>query len=319
MVSPREEARARLEHRYDARVLEPSPPTVTDAPWFADDPVATDGADAPVVTPVPGGTVTWDELAQDDGALAAWCADRWLGAWRRLPALDDPTTFATTRHGLHALAEHVLAPARYVANRKIGLRWTRGGFGTPFFGDDRQVRVEGTDLAVTDGRASTAAAITTVGDAAAQVDVKPGAPAGVFTSTTPLDPDQPLDIEPHAARLLSDWYGFASSVLEELRAEAPDWDATRVQLWPEHFDLSIDLGDEHVAARGTFGASPGDEEHEEPYLYVTHWAEVGADPFWNDTTFGGASLRLSDLTDASDQRAAALAFFRSGRAILESR
>ncbi len=43
-MNARAEAVARLAGRYDARVLEPSPLTVTQGPWFADDPV---GRDAP--------------------------------------------------------------------------------------------------------------------------------------------------------------------------------------------------------------------------------------------------------------------------------
>lgn len=37
---PRAEAHARVRGVYDARVLEPSPPAVTEPLWLADDPVA---------------------------------------------------------------------------------------------------------------------------------------------------------------------------------------------------------------------------------------------------------------------------------------
>ena len=39
-VDPRREAFDRVGGRYDVRVLEPSPPAVNEAPWFADDPIA---------------------------------------------------------------------------------------------------------------------------------------------------------------------------------------------------------------------------------------------------------------------------------------
>jgi hypothetical protein len=80
--------------------------------------------------------VLWDELTADDPQLAAWCADRWLGAYRRLAPL--PSTFAATRDALHEVAEQTVSPARAEVNGKIGLRYTRGGFGTPFFGDGAQ-------------------------------------------------------------------------------------------------------------------------------------------------------------------------------------
>ena len=52
---------------------------------------------------------------------------------------------------------------------------------------------------------------------------------------------------------------------------------------------------ERRCGAGTFGASPGDDAHDEPYLYVTHWADVPPDPFWDDDAFAGASLPLSVL------------------------
>jgi hypothetical protein len=103
-------------------------------------------------------------------------------------------------------------------------------------------------------------------------------------------------------------------VLEALRAEVPASDEpARVQLWPEHFDLSVDLGVEADARRATFGASPGDEAHPEPYLYVTPWTEQQGE-FWNEGSY--ASFPFAGLVDAPDQRARAAAFFAEARAVL---
>jgi hypothetical protein len=69
-----------------------------------------------------------------------------------------------------------------------------------------------------------------------------------------------LDIDPAAAAFLGDWYGFAAAALEELRASAgDDVDPSRVQLWPEHFDLAVELGSEAAHARAAYGLSPGDD------------------------------------------------------------
>jgi hypothetical protein len=332
-VNPRREANDRLGGAYDARVLEPSPPAMTDGPWFADDPVAPDDRPAgglPVVTPVTGGDTTWDELCSHDSDLARWCSKRWLGAWRPLPPVPDLARLIETRRSWHALAEHVLSPARHAANGKIGLRFTRGGFGTPFFpgpGGDEQVRVEDASLVVDLGETTRRAPITTVGEAAEFARCAAGAPSGaryeeggvsgVYDPTTPFTPDAPLALDPGATRFLGEWFGLAASVLEQLRAEAEPADAAaRVQLWPEHFDLSVDSGHEEAGARGTFGMSPGDDDHEEAYAYVTHWTDVPPDPFWNDAAFGGASLPLHELIEAGDQRAAALDFLRTGRRLL---
>lgn len=321
-MNPRQQALERVGRAYEPRVLEPSPPAVTEAPWFADDPTARgiSPEGKPIVSPVTTGDLTWDELARGDADLAAWCADRWLGAWRSLPPLPARRPLARTRRSWQTLAEHVLARARYDANGKIGLRFTRSGFGTPWFrglSGDVQVRIEGASLVVESADARELGAITDVAAAARLVAIEAGAPADVYSPTTPLEPDAALEIDVAAAEFLGAWFGFAASVLEQLRAEVQAGDEpSRVQLWPEHFDLSVDLGDARRGARGTFGASTGDENDPDPYLYVTHWAEVADDPYWNEAHFPGASLTVVSLADAPDQRGAALAFFRQGRSLL---
>ena len=304
----RQEAFERLGGRYDVRVLEPSPPAVTDPPYLADDPVE-GGEVVPLERP---GTTSWSRLCAQmgDAALDAWCADRWLGPWRRLEPL--PPRFTRTRQALHAVAEHVLAPARHAANGKIGLRYTWRGFGTPFFpgrdGADRQVRLEGADLV--DGSEHTP--LTTLGEACAAAGVAPGTRTGVYEPATHPAFDRPLDVE--AAPALAEWFGFCASVLEQLREEAAD--AGRVQLWPEHFDLATDLGDEAAGRRANYGGSPGDDQHPEPYLYVGPWAPAEGG-FWNEPF--GASLSYRDLLTADDQRETALGFLRHGRQLLEAR
>src|SRR3569833_1378344 len=121
--NPRREAWEFLGGEYDVRVLEPSPPAVDEPPWYADDPLAGPYG-VRLVTPVTGLGRSWHDLVAERPELTAFCADRWLGAWRRLAPL--PRAFVPTRRSLHALAEHVVAPARHAANGQIGLRFTHG-------------------------------------------------------------------------------------------------------------------------------------------------------------------------------------------------
>src|SRR3954470_11470548 len=112
MANPKAEAEHMLGGDYEARVLEPSPPSVSEPP-YADDPV--DPGEVPegrrLVSPVHNrGDLTWDEIAQEEPELAPWCAERWLGAWNQLEPL--PASFAETRQALHKIAEAVVAPAR---------------------------------------------------------------------------------------------------------------------------------------------------------------------------------------------------------------
>jgi len=166
-MNPQHEAYERIGRSYEVRVLEPSPPAVG-GPWFADDPVARGQVPAgnAVVSPVGTGELTWDELVATESNLADWCAERWLAAYHRLrPA---PSKLVPTRLALHRVAEQIVSPARRKANGKIGLRYTRGGFGTPFFGADIQIRVRGTELVIQDASGERTAPITTL-DAAADL------------------------------------------------------------------------------------------------------------------------------------------------------
>ncbi|MDQ1379148.1 MAG: hypothetical protein QOE15_3321 [Acidimicrobiaceae bacterium] len=301
----RAEAAARLDGKFDVRVLEPSPPAVTQPP-FADDAVA--GGDVvPLERP---DARSWASLCEEDPSLAGWCGDRWLAGWHRLEPVSG--SFVATRESLHALAEHVVAPARHQANGKIGLRFTRGGFGTPWFGEDRQVRIDDGELVVCEGADTQRTPVTTLADAARSAGIgSSGAPTDVYTPSTSLAVDEALDIDTAAAHALGEWYGFCASVLEQVRSESAG--ASLVQLWPEHFDLAVDLGDEAAGQRANFGGSPGDAGHSEPYLYVGSWVSQEGE-FWNEPW--GASLSYQELLAADDQRGRALDFLRKGRDLL---
>ena len=313
----RAEAQRVAGDEYEARVLEPSPPAVADGVWFADDPVSGTASKPgrPVLSPVANGNLTWDEWLADHPAHTSWAADRWLGSRRRL--LPAPATLEETRLALHRLAVYVLAPARRRANGKIGLRWTCGGFGTPFFGADEQARVVGGDLVRQTGQTAASEPITSLSRAAGFVlDARPDvAWAEGFDVPPPGDPGEPLPVDAGVAAFLADWFGFAWSVLEELRAQRESAEPSRVQLWPEHFDAAFDCLAPEL--RATFGASPGDAGVPEPYLYVISVALAGPpSELWNATTFRGAVLPFTELVDAPDQREAALDFFASRRAAL---
>src|SRR5436853_7752133 len=96
---------------------------------------------------------------------------------------------------MHALAEHVIAPARYRADGHIGLVPTPGGFGTPTFGDGERVRVDGVELVHERPGTTTRVRITTIRAAAQFVGIPPRAPADVYKPTTPCTPYDPLPVD----------------------------------------------------------------------------------------------------------------------------
>jgi hypothetical protein len=197
-----------------------------------------------------------------------------------------PAAFQTTVAELHRVATEVVSPARKPDN-EIALIATPGGFGTPVFdvrGAPHQVRVEG------------AALVFRAGDDARR---------------------EALDVDPDAAARLAGLYAFAAAMLETLAAGASDEDApTPAWIWPEHFDIAVELGSEREGRRANYGFSPGDEHHPEPYAYVGPWTADVAGDLWQATGFRGAELSYAELLAAPDQRAAALEFFHTRKEAL---
>jgi hypothetical protein len=216
-----------------------------------------------------------------------------------------PDRLAATRDGLHRVAEHVLAAARYTASGEIGLVPSPGRFRTPPFGaDGRFLAVDGTELVAGGTAGSRRTGLTTIRAAAEFAGITPGAPARVYEPATPLNLDEPLAIDPGAARLLADWYQLGAQALGRLAAGIPGDRPGPVVLWPEHFDVGI------TAAGINYGASPGDEHVTEPYLYVgPHDGPPLGDPaFWN-ASFGAVRTcrQIGTVPEAA-------AFFRDARA-----
>lgn len=311
----RSEADALLSEDQTGRVLVPSPPADTDPGWFADDPtMAGSRVDGQVVSPTSDGDIRWADVAADNPDVDAFARRHWLGPRDRLTALPD--SFEQTRAALHQVAFFAIGPARHAANGKIGLRWTPGGFGTPFFQSndgDRQVRVEGDHLVVQTGSTVEATPLTTVTDATVFLGVPyivDWFPA-LHDPLAPADPNEPLSIDPVATAALDAWFGFSTAVLEELRRTPGAADVGRVQLWPEHFDPAVEMGDGDAGTRASYGASPGDAAHDGPYLYVAAWGDVDrSEAIWNDSNFAGASLSYAELLAADDQFAAGVSFLR---------
>lgn len=227
----------------------------------------------------------------------------------RLWAMDRTPLDPVSLSSLHSLAEHVLAAVLHQATGRIGLRVSPGGFSTPPFGDDgRRVAVVGTTLVVGPPDALRKAPLTTLAAAAELAGVVLGAPTSVFTPTTTCDPDAPLNIDGESADVLAEWYALGNAALviwaTELSPESP----TTSTLWPEHFDVGIRSDDMN------YGASPGDEGHPAPYLYVGPSSERLAIARESDSGFWNAPFGATRSWDEISTVEDAIAFFRTGHA-----
>lgn len=127
------------------------------------------------------------------------------------------------------------------------------------------------------------------------------------------DLDEPLAVDEASALALGAWFDLGWRVLDRVLPAG----ASRLQLWPEHFDAGCDVA---VGAgphdRCNLGASPGDGPDGEPYLYVGPWGpdRPGDAAFW-DAPFG-ATLRYEELRAAPDPVTAGEAFLRRGLSLL---
>jgi hypothetical protein len=222
-----------------------------------------------------------------------------------------PPDFERARQGLHRLADQVVKLTREHVNGEFSLIATPGGFGTPVFGpDDAQVRVDGGDLVVTVGGSGRRQAITTL-SAAAELA------ADLLPDRLELD-DEPLGVTPEASLALGRWYAFGEQVLRRIRADATAVDeATEPTLWPEHFDIAIEMGPEGEGRRANYGLSPGDETHAEPYLYMGPWTARPQGELWNAKGFPGAEMVYSNLLGTPHQVTAALGFCRTRKEALD--
>jgi hypothetical protein len=230
----------------------------------------------------------------------------------------DRAEFATTREAMHRVTVHVVARARQQATGRFSLRASTGGLGTPEFGSDaRRIRLSGSNLVVETDAPGDASAVArsidgaTLRELAALAAVDLAEPLDVGTDTPVLgDVDAPLSVDAGAADDLALWYADVAGALDRIVAEVSSTrSATLPRLWPEHFDLAIEV-DAGPGGRVNLGGSPGDGFCPEPYLYVGPWTtdRPGDAEFWNAPF--GAYRPVSVLE--SDRIGEGTAFLLSG-------
>lgn len=236
-----------------------------------------------------------------------------------------PPDYAQSRDSLHRVAVHVMARRRHAATGRFGLRATPGGFGTPQFGDpehEEQLRISGptllherrddagvhTVLLPLDG--------TTLRELASAVGVELTPEFSVGKDTPPVgDADAPLTVGADAVAALAAFLQVGALALDAtLVASGAGADPGIAQLWPEHFDLGLDVA--VGASRANLGASVGDGYHGAPYVYVGPWGgeRPGDAAYWNAPF--GALLGHDAIAATDDAVGTMVQFFRRGLGFL---
>lgn len=229
---------------------------------------------------------------------------------------NPPPTLVPTRLGLHRLAAYVIAPARHAVTGRFGLRSTIGGFGTPEF-DGRRIRVEAAELVDERGSDVRRTEISSLAAAAEFLDTAIDPDTAAEHDSPELgDTGADLAVDPAASSYLGEWFRVAFEALEIVRGDDNSVDASEAQLWPGHFDAAIEVGDE--SHRASYGASPGDHNVAEPYLYLAAWwpdrLSVDFDaPFWNGRGFAGVMMPVSELPAGRDPVEVAANFWLNAR------
>ncbi len=205
-----------------------------------------------------------------------------------------------TRLALHAVAEQVLKALRLQeTGNEIALRVVPGGFATPELPGGGWAGVVGTTIVRVDvDGAERRAPLTSLRAAGEHVGL---------TAAAELD-DAALALSAAAAAQLADALAVGDRALAALVQEAGSGDdPSPVHLWPEHFDVAVELG--AGEARANYGVSPGDERHGAPYAYVGPWSAPPPGPLWQADGFTGAEAPVAGVD-------AVLAFWRERRAAL---
>lgn len=121
--------------------------------------------------------------------------------------------------------------------------------------------------------------------------------------------DRPFQVDvPEALKELSNYFGNAHLVLE--RFKSGNDDISEIRCWPHHFDiatlLSLDNNPDPESAKSIgVGLSPGDENYNMPYYYITPWPYPDVTisklpPFtnggeWNTDGWVGALLMADEI------------------------
>ncbi len=202
---------------------------------------------------------------------------------------DD--VYVDTRRQLRGVAESLIAGPQHRASGTIRLAVRPDGF----TGVSIPIAVHGTDLVFPTGSVPLVGPVSMI---AAEADIAPGPPEGVYDIVDPLAPDAVLDLDAAAVEwIYRSHYAGGYALKQVLPEQHP-------VLWPEHFDVAA------TEDEVNYGVSAGDDYHALPYAYVGPWTpRTGS--FWNAPF--GAVRALDPGHDVDELAGDIVAFLTEGR------
>ncbi len=128
----------------------------------------------------------------------------------------------------------------------------------------------------------------------------------VVEELVPAVASRQLDLDARAAARLADWYALGDGVLARLGGTAT--------LWPEHFDIAIELGRGPLVQLRLLA---GRRAASRAVRLCRPVVRGRRGQLWNGRGFAGAELGYAELLAAPDPAVAALEFMTTRRAALQ--
>ena len=308
-MDPRGEALEITGGRFDVRVHEPSPPTITESPFVADL-LAPSPDGRPVLSPVSAGDVLWDDLAPASrscarSARSAGSAPTRVSARRREGFAADARRAAPASPSTSSRRPCSAPTARSPCASRAAVSRRRSSATTC------SCASRATCFTCRSPTASRAPSITNLADAAGFVGFD-------LTRFDLAAADEPLAVDAAAGALPR--RRLRLRVQRARGAARPGrrrrWSRAWSTCGPSTSTSRSSSAPTTTGCAPPTACRPGDDDHPEPYAYVAPWTARPTGELWQADGFAGAQLTLSELQAVDDQRATALAFFEERLAAL---
>ena len=130
---------------------------------------------------------------------------------------------------------------------------------------------------------------------------------------------------------LSGWFDLAAIALAEFSERISDLSPTPIRCWTHHYDVANEVNfqasEEDAELTIGLGFSPGDENYDEPYFYVSPWSAVDQHDLpppsvtgrWHTDGFVGVVATASQILSFEDANGTSLEFLAEAFALCRAK